>query len=304
MRRATERSYHERILRVLTYIQEHLDEALALDDLAAVAHFSPYHFHRIFRGIVGESVMEHVRRLRLERAAHRLKFSDQPVTRIAFEAGYESHEAFTRAFGALFGAAPSKFRALRRWPAWPEAPSGIHYQPDGAVRGLNPFFPGGPSVDVRIETLPVLHVAFLRHVGPYEDVGQTWNRLASWAGPRGLFASHPRLVGIPYDDPEVTPADKLRYDACITVDDRVRPEGDVGIQDVGGGAFAVATHRGPFRRIGETFTRLYGEWLPTSGQELRGAPPLLMCRNASADTPEADLLTDIYMPLMARESAD
>src|SRR5205085_6955962 len=111
MHSQTERTYHERVLRVLVYIQNHLDDALALDDLAAVAHFSPYHFHRIFRGMVGESVMEHVRRLRLERAAHRLKFTDQPVTRIAFDAGYEAHEAFTRAFGAMFGTAPSQFRA-------------------------------------------------------------------------------------------------------------------------------------------------------------------------------------------------
>jgi AraC family transcriptional regulator len=301
MRRATQQTYRERILRVLTYIQEHLDEPLALDDLAAVAHFSPYHFHRIFRGMVGESVREHVRRLRLERAAHRLKFSTEPVTLIAFEAGYESHEAFTRAFGAMFGSSPSKFRSLRRLPTWPEAPSGIHYEPDRAPRDLSPLFPGGPSVDVRIETLPVMHVAFMRHVGPYEDVGHTWNRLSAWAGPRGLFASRPRLVGIPYDDPEVTPADKLRYDACITVDDRVRPEGDVGIQDLGGGEYAVATHHGPFRRIGETFARLYGEWLPTSGREPRPAPPLLICRNALADTPEDQLLTDIYMPLAASD---
>src|SRR5437763_4395204 len=116
MRSQTEQAYRERVLRVLVYIQNYLDEALALDELAAVAHFSPYHFHRIFRGMVGESVMEHVRRLRLERVAHRLKSGDQPVTRIAFEAGYEAHEAFTRAFGALFGQSPSQFRAAHREP--------------------------------------------------------------------------------------------------------------------------------------------------------------------------------------------
>ncbi|HEX4589292.1 MAG TPA: AraC family transcriptional regulator, partial [Gemmataceae bacterium] len=81
MRADTERTYKQRILRVLVHIQQHLDEVLELEDLAGVAHFSPYHFHRVFRGMVGESVMEHVRRLRLERAAHRLKFTDEPVTR-------------------------------------------------------------------------------------------------------------------------------------------------------------------------------------------------------------------------------
>ncbi|HRX85905.1 MAG TPA: AraC family transcriptional regulator, partial [Phycisphaerae bacterium] len=87
MNGATERDYQQRMLRVLVFIQQHLDEALRLEDLAGVANFSPFHFHRIFRGMVGETVMEHVRRLRLERAAQRLRQGDQPVTRLAFEAG-------------------------------------------------------------------------------------------------------------------------------------------------------------------------------------------------------------------------
>ena len=69
MKSQTERNYKERILRVLVYIQQHLDETMPLDELARVAYFSPYHFHRVFRGMVGESVKEHVRRLRLGRTA-------------------------------------------------------------------------------------------------------------------------------------------------------------------------------------------------------------------------------------------
>ena len=108
MRAPTERERMGRILRVLVYIQGHLDDVISLDDLAAVAHFSPYYFHRVFRGMVGESVMGHVRRLRLERAAHRLKSGDHPVTRVAFEAGYETHEAFIRAaLTVLSSRAPS-----------------------------------------------------------------------------------------------------------------------------------------------------------------------------------------------------
>src|SRR5438132_3301311 len=129
----TEQAYKERVLRVLVYIQQHLDETIELDDLARVAHFSPFHFHRIFRGLVGESVMEHVRRLRLERAAHRLKFGDQPVTRLAFEAGFETLEAFSRAFRAMFGKAPSRFRDLHRVLPFPAAASGVHFHPDGKV---------------------------------------------------------------------------------------------------------------------------------------------------------------------------
>jgi AraC family transcriptional regulator len=78
------------------YIQDHLGDALELDQLASVAAFSSIHFHRIFRGMVGEALKEYVRRLRLERAARNLERLDEPITQIAREAGFETHESFTR----------------------------------------------------------------------------------------------------------------------------------------------------------------------------------------------------------------
>ena len=126
MRESTVEDYQQRLLRVLLHIQNHLDASLALDELADVAHFSPFHFHRIFRGMIGESVKEHVRRLRLERAAHRLRFTGQPVTEIAFDAGYQQHEAFTRAFRAMFEQSPTEFRKTHRAVAYgPRRPACI-----------------------------------------------------------------------------------------------------------------------------------------------------------------------------------
>src|SRR5262249_26256763 len=107
MKASTEQDYRERIVRTLVYIQGRLDEELELAELAGVAAFSPFHFHRIFRGLVGESVKEYVRRLRLERAARCLKQESRPVTEIALQAGFETHESFTRAFTAMFGESPS-----------------------------------------------------------------------------------------------------------------------------------------------------------------------------------------------------
>jgi AraC family transcriptional regulator len=297
MRPQTQRSHKERILRVLVYIQEHLRETIALDDLARIAHFSPYHFHRLFRGMVGESVMEHIRRLRLEQAAHQLKFTEQPVTRIAFDAGYETHEAFTRAFHAMFELSPSQFREAQRALPFRAVPSGVHFVDKGQLQDFQPSQTGALPMEVRIERVAPMRVAFVRHVGPYNQVGAAWARLMSWAAPKGLFARRLTMLGIVYDDPEVTPADKVRYDACVTVDESIKPEGDIGVQEVGGGDFAVATHRGPYDKLGDTYARLCGQWLPSSGREARSAPSFEIYHNSPFDTLPADLLTDVYVPL-------
>src|SRR5262245_3493728 len=97
-RQTTEADYQRRILAARALLEEHLDEAIDPAALASAASFSLHHFHRIFKALLGESVMEHVRRLRLERAARKLRAGDARILDLALEAGYESHEAFTRAF--------------------------------------------------------------------------------------------------------------------------------------------------------------------------------------------------------------
>src|SRR5262249_14813338 len=171
MKSSTERDYRERILRVLLYIQQHLDEDLQLDHVAGVAAFSRFHFHRIFRGMVGETFNEHIRRLRLERAATHLKRLEEPVTDIAFAAGFDAHESFTRAFGEMFGMSPSAYRAAHR--SLPDSRSGVHYE---SVESYRP--PDlGELLTVEIKPLGPEKVLFLRHVGSYDRVGETWGRL-------------------------------------------------------------------------------------------------------------------------------
>jgi AraC family transcriptional regulator len=281
----TEQTYRERILKVQRFIQEHLDEELPLDRLARVAHFSPYHFHRIFRGLVGEGAHEYVRRLRLESAAFALKSSGRSIIRVALDAGYGTHEAFSRAFRQQFGVSPSQYRAGRK----PLSPKEIvTMTTDTAVR------------EVRFETVPPRRVAFLRHVGPYHTVGATFGRLMAWAGPRGLLGTQELVIAIPYDDPEVTPADKVRTDCCVTVGDDVGPDGEVGVQTLEGGECAVLTHTGPYRQLGESYRWLFGTWLPASGRELRNAPAFEIARNSPQDTPSEQLRTDVYLPLEPR----
>jgi len=274
MKTSTERDYQERILRTLIYIQQHLDDDLELETLSRVAAFSGFHFHRIFRALTGEPVQEYVRRLRLERAARNLKQTGERITQIAFEAGYETHESFTRAFGDMFQSSPSEYRALGNKPP--------------ANDDLPP---------VEVKELAPMRVVFLRHVGPYSQVGATWGRLMAWAGMRGLLGPGMMMIGIVHDDPDVTAADKIRYDAAVTVRRAVQPEGEFGVMELAGGRYAVIRHQGPYEELGKTYQKIYGGWLPNSGYHPRDVPAFEQYLNSPMNTKPEELVTLIHVPV-------
>jgi len=152
-------------------------------------------------------------------------------------------------------------------------------------------------MNVQIMTIKPMRVAFMRHVGPYAEVGATWDRLLPWLGKEGLLGGDTQCIGICHDDPEVTPPDRIRYDACVTVDERFAPAGDIGIQTIPGGEYAVVTHFGSYSKLGETYANLLGIWLPRSGWTLRFTPCFEVYLNDPGSTEPEDLLTDIYAPL-------
>jgi len=297
MKEETSEDYLARMLRVLVHIQQNLDAPLPLEELAAIALFSPFHFHRIFRGLIGESVKEHVRRLHLERAAHRLRHTGQQMTEIALDAGYQTLESFTRAFHRMFSLSPSEFRARLGVVAYGPAPSGVHFVAEGALESFHPAPVKALPLEVRIEHLSEMRVAFARHTGPYEETDAAYERLMTWAGIRGLLKPPVVIFGVAYDDPTVTAPENLRYDAALVIPEDLKADGEIGVRAIHGAKYAVTTHCGSYETLGETYTRFCGEWLPLSGLELLPSPALEFYRNSPQDTPPEKLLTDIYMPL-------
>ena len=298
MRTETLQDYKTRLLRVLVHIQESLDEPLCLADLARRACFSPYHFHRIFKGMLGESLKSHIRRLRLERAAAQLKHGRLTVIDIALQAGYETHEAFTRAFKAQYAVCPSQFRKFRNPRYFAPAPSGVHFTEGKNLRQFKALLTGGNQMKVAIKSISALRVAFLRHVGPYSTCGSAWEKLLPVLGQEGLIGGDALFIGICHDDPEVTPPERVRYDACVTVDAGFKARGEIGVQTIAGGDYAVTTHFGPYDRLGNTYAKLLGQWLPRSGRELRSAPCFEVYLNDPQSSEPKDLITDIYAPLI------
>jgi AraC family transcriptional regulator len=300
MKSDTRSFYVQAVQRVIEHAVAHLDEAVALEGLAAEACLSPFHFHRVFRGIVGETPLELIRRLRLERAAYRLANNDQPVTSIAFDAGYDTHEAFTRAFRAVYGTSPTGFRQRKHPRIELAAPCGVHFDPQGSIPQFIPRDFGGRIMDVVIKNFPELRVAAVRHIGPYMQISEAFERLGQIAGGAGLIQPpKTEMVALFYDDPESTPADQLRSDAGITVEPDASLPAGLEEHHVPAGAYASAIHVGPYEQLGDTWARLMGEWLPTSGRRINSdAPSYEVYLNTPMTAPKEELRTEIRIPVV------
>lgn len=293
MRKETRTNYEELLLRVVSYVHEHLDEDLSLGRLSHIACLSPYHFHRVFAGLMGETALEYVRRVRLERAAQKLLQNRHSVAEIALDTGYETHESFTRAFKMMFGLSPSEFR--RQPPA---------DRPGTTITARMIILKtGGSKMDVRIEQVPDKMIAYMRHAGPYHEIGSTWDRMNEWCHThQEILTPHAWFLSVFHDDPGVTSESELRSDACITLDAPIEPGGDVRIGELKGGEYAVVTYVGHYSGLGEAWHRAFTEVLPTTGrkpaQSPESNPPCYEVYRTNPEvTPPEQWVTEIYIPL-------
>lgn len=276
-------THQERILKVLIYIQNHLDEDLSLEKLASIAHFSAFHFHRIFSAHTGEAIKSYVRRLRLERATSDLVFTDLPIIQIAERAGYDTQQSFHRAFKEVFHETPKDFREKKL--------QAISSKASEKKLRLKP-------IHVEIKTIQSIPVVFVRHVGSYNDLSPVWFELIKEMGMSHFLSEKTLKISIPYDSIETTPEEKLRYDACVTIENcDFKPKGAIGLQTLHGGKYAVITHLGSLETIDKTYEYLFGVWLPDSGYEPADYPNFMLHKKIPFQTPAEELVTEIYLPV-------
>jgi AraC family transcriptional regulator len=251
--------------RVLEFIDRHLDEQLELETLARVANFSSFHFHRLFTAWMGETLGDYIRRRRLETAALRLVAQPRvPVLQVAFSVGFGSAEAFARAFKTRFGSTPSAWRASQR---------SKRDQSKGKLdQAQPPLSRDDDRMKVTLIDRQPTTVAYLRHVGPYgKPISDFWMaQVDPWMETNGLFG-RPRY-GISLDEPETTPAEKLRYDAAVEVPKDFNGTGDYQMTVIPGGKYAVGRFKGTDRAVGEAWAWLLRDWLPGSGMQLDSRP--------------------------------
>ena len=287
MKTLTRQTYAKRIERVVDYLIDHLDGDVDLHRLAEEAFLSPYHFHRVYHGMTGETVAETVRRLRLHRAAVKLISSDIAVATLATEAGYGSVQAFNRAFRDRHGTPPAAYRAKQARSAELQ-----RQHPQSALTAQEKSM-----FNVTITTMQPIRVVALRHEGDYMNIGNAFGRLSIWATGQGLMDAGVRCFGIYYDDPAAKPANALTSDACLTIANGVPVPKEYRVLHTPGARCAMLVFKGPYSNLEKPYKWLFGEWLPTSGEEPDDQPAFEEYLNDARTTPPAELLTAIYVPL-------
>ncbi len=287
-------AYRAAIDVVTSYIQTHIGDHLKLDQLADLASFSPYHFHRIFSALTGESVAEHVRRVRLATAVQRLMHTDKAITEIALTSGYETPAAFTKAFRQRFGVTPSALRTMEREAAY----TILLEQPT-----LSPV--NTRSVRPEIRTLPDLRILYVRGWGMVDydfkvAADAAFTTLACYLHEQKLTEAFTATLGITPDDYDVVPHEQCRFDAGVILKDGVAiaPTGTVDIQVLPAGRWAVFQHKGPYNTLWQCWNVAYRDWLPRSGKRPRDVPPVEVYLNNVNNTPPEQLRTEILIPIL------
>lgn len=275
--------YVKRIVKVLIFIENNIDEDLGMEGLAKLCCYSPFHFHRVFQVVVGETVHQYVKRLRMQRAASKLRYTDQAITEIALDSSYDTPSAFTKAFKQFMGSSPKQYRAL-------------YTVVNTMIKELAMIEPDKIESD-----LPDLNLLFIRKYGNYtRSPDEAWVEMKGFIKEHHLDHSKIRFFGISHDDPQVTSESKLRYDAAILLTQEIKETGKIGRQVLHGGKYAIFTHRGSYNELGKTFDSIFLKWLPNSFKSFdESRSPFCEYLNMEYVKTDPDKLkTKVYIPLL------
>jgi AraC family transcriptional regulator len=313
--------YKARINRVIDYIEQHIDEELKLDKLAQVASFSRFHFHRIFAAMMGETLNQFINRLRLSRArAMLIQNPKKSITEIAFDCGFSSSATFARAFKEAHGFSASELRQdkskIRKLvsnydqqvskyrKAFQVSAMYIDPTTNQQTWRIDMKNQETPQLkaDVRIEELPEMNVAYVRHIGPYAGDADLfaglWNKLCTWAAPRDLLTRDGvKFMSVYYDDPDLTDDNKLRVDVCLTVPKGTQVEGEIGTMTMPGGKYAMAKFEIDSTQFRDAWAAVYAGWFPESGYQPDDRPPFELYLNDHKEHPQGLHIVEICAPV-------
>jgi AraC family transcriptional regulator len=288
MRTDTKNSYLESINKAISFIESNSTTDIQLKDIATHANLSQYHFHRFFKSLTGDTTKDFLTRLRLEKAALKLKHSQNDIGQIAFDCGYQNHETFTRAFKDYFGLTPLEYRN-----SIAELTTNKQNEYGKANIDLNALNVQGPV----IKTIPDLHLAYIRHTGSYDKVGSSFQKLMFWAATHLVLKLKPVTLGIVHDNPDLTAEQHIRFDACVLLSKEIKPNGEIGYKKIEGGKFAVFTYKGAYEGFYPVYDYIYNVCLFDNKFDLADKPALEWYIKSPPFNKPENFVTDFYVPI-------
>jgi len=300
--------YISRINKTFDYIESNIEKPITLEDLASVANFSKFHFNRIFQSIVGETPFQFILRVRLEKAATLILINkSENISEIAYKCGFSDISIFSRNFKNYFKISASQYRTKKSNNSNLSQQDSNSGQSD--EKPIQYFCPELKTIkwrtnmklnkSVEVKELPKMTLAYIRHIGPYKGdeklFENMWNKLFSWAGPRGLIGGNDfKSLIIYHDDPNVTIEDKLRMSVCITVPAETKVDGEVGKTEIEAARYVVARFELTATDFQEAWEWVYGQWFPTSGYQPDDKPCFEMYPEEPKD---GKFIVDICVPV-------
>jgi len=259
--------YKSRINQVIDYVNNNLDRSISLDELASVACFSPFHFHRIFVAVTGETINNFTNRMRNEKAARLLKFSKRSIAEISIECGFSSTSTLSRLFKQYFEVTPSEYRKggqIKNSKIRKELYPITDYHCDMTQEYLEQNFP------VQIKKLPERRIAYIRVLDAFAGgvVLNAFAEMINWSKEMDLYHSE-TIFGMSKDDPEVTPKEKYLYDVCITIPKKIKIDSGSQVQTTTLPAcmYAVTRVSGDLNLVSAGINYLFDNWLINSSYE-------------------------------------
>jgi AraC family transcriptional regulator len=284
--------YRAQFIDVVNYIDANLDMELDVERLCQLVYLSKYHFHRQFSSYFGMPVISLARLLRLKRAAFQLAYRvDRKIVDIALANGYESHEAFSRAFKKYFEQSPFEFRKSPDWAPW-------HSKYEPVIKLRTKIV--NENIDFKVELIdfPETSIAVLAHRGAPKLLGSTIQKFIEWRKTNRLPPSKSKTFNLVYDDPAVIAPEDYRFDICCSIDCEVEPN-DYGIvnKKIPSGKCALVRYIGSDDSIGVAVKFLYSTWLLESGFKVRDFPIFFERVSFFPEVSENEMITDIYLPI-------
>lgn len=274
--------YQARMGRVTAYIHDHLEDALDLAQLAELAHMSPFHWHRVYHALYGETIATTVRRARLSRASGYLANSQLPVAEVARLCGYPNTQSFSRAFRSAYSSSPSRYREQGRHTIFREG-------------GAQPLSAG---YEVTVRFVPEVELAGIEQRGSYMRIGKAFETCFGQFSAHALMRPDTRWMAVYQDDPASVPERQLSACAGLSLPpDGARICAPLVNFTLGGCHCAILNHQGPYATMAAAYQWLYGQWLVNSGLEPLDRPVFEEYLNNPRDTAPANLLSRIYLPV-------